>query len=179
MDEKPEGQKTILNLYAAFGVSVILSVIPSFSAALLSAFFFIGVLIAGYSVRGKVEHGSLVENHATFVIRTMWIAAFLSLITTGIATTYMLGRIDYFMFDPCANALAAKGIAWVENAGMMDIYAVIEPCVAPFIDSNYILLKNALLIAGGPPVLYMVYRIAKGVGRAMKGYRLANPKSWI
>lgn len=179
MDEKPEGQKTILNLYAAFGVSVILSLLPSFSAALLSAVFFIGVLVAGYSIRGKAEHGSLVENHATFVIRTMWIAALLSLVTTGIATAYMMGRIDYFMFDPCANTLAGKGIAWMESAGVMEVYAIIEPCVAPFLDTNKTLLMNALLIAGGPVIIYMTYRIAKGVGRAMKGYRLANPKSWI
>ena len=179
MDEKPQGQKVILNLYAAFGVSIILSFIPMVSAALLSFVFFLGVLIAAYQYRKKSEEHSLLENHATYIIRTLWITAFLSLITTAAATAYMMRGIDYALFDSCAQALANKGVTWMENAGMADVYAVIEPCVEPFIRSNKTLLINAVIIAGGPLVLYMFYRLAKGVSRAIKGYRLSNAKSWL
>ena len=178
-DKHPEEQKPLLNLYAAFGVSLILSVLPYMSAAILSLVFFVGVLIGAYAMRKNSEEFSLMENHTTFMIRTLWIAALLSLITTGVATAYMLGGIDYSTFEPCAQTLANKGTAWIEHAGMMAVYGVIEPCVENFLDFNHTVLMNSLIIAGGPPILYMVYRMAKGLGRAMKGYRLSNPKSWL
>ncbi len=179
MDEAPEGQKAILNLYSVFGVSLILSVLPYASAAVLSLVFFLGVLIAAYAIRKKTEEHSLSENHATFIIRTLWISAFLSLVTTAIATAYMMSGIDYSTFEPCANTLANKGTAWMESASMMNVYAVIEPCVDNFLDFNKTLLMNSVLIAGGPIVVYMAYRMVKGLSRAMKGYRLSNPKSWV
>ena len=178
-DEQPEGQKAILNLYAALGVSLILSVLPYAAAAVLSLVFFVGVLIAAYSIRKKAEEHSLSENHATFIIRTLWIGAFFSLVTIIIASAYMLGGIDYSQFQPCADALANKGLEWLESAGMMDVYAVTQPCMDSFLFSNRTLLMNAMIIAGGPIVIYMTFRMAKGVSRAMKGYRLADAKTWF
>ena len=179
MDETPQGQKTILNLYALFGVSLILSILPFASAAVLSLVFFLGVLIAAYVVRKNSEENSLKENHTTFIIRTLWIAAFFSLVTTAIATGYMMAGIDYSPFNPCANALADKGVAWAESASTMEVYAIIQPCVNVFIDFNKTLLINSVLIAGVPLILYMAYRMVKGLSRAIKGYRLANEKSWF
>jgi len=179
MTEQPEGQKYILNLYAAFGVSLILSVLPYMSAAILSLVFFLGVLVGSYAVRKKVDEHSLAENHATYIIRTLWISAFISLVTTGLATAYMLGGIDYSTFQPCANKLANNGVEWMENASMMAVYTLMQPCLDNFLGSNKTLLTNAVIIAGGPIVVYMAYRMVKGLSRAMKGYRLSNPKSWI
>ncbi len=177
--ETPKGQRTILNLYAAFGVSLILSVLPYMAAGILSLLFFVGVLVAAYAIRKKVEDHSLSENHATFIIRTMWIGAFFSLVTTAIASAYMISGIDYSQFTPCANALASKGTAWLESAGMMEIYGVTEPCMDRFLESNGTLLMNAMIIAGAPVIIYMTYRLAKGVSRATKGYRLSDSKSWF
>ncbi len=179
MDAQPENQKFILNLYAAFGVSLILSVLPSMPAAILSLVFFVGVLVAAYALRKRTEEHSLGENHATYIIRTLWISAFISLATTAIATAYMINGIDYSTFEPCANNLANKGTAWMENAGTMEVYAIIQPCVESFISFNKTLLMNSVIIAGGPIIIYMAYRMAKGLSRAMKGYRLSNPKSWL
>lgn len=173
------GQKAVLNLYAAFGVSLILSILPNMTAAGLSLVFFLGVLIGAYIVRSKFEDHSFAENHATFLIRTLWISAFLSLITTGIATFYMMGGIEYRVFQPCADDLAGKGVAWIESAGMMDVYAIIEPCVKPFLNLNQTLLINSALIAGAPLILYMAYRMVKGLSRAIKGYRLSDAKTWF
>ncbi|MEZ5814908.1 MAG: hypothetical protein R3E13_09380 [Alphaproteobacteria bacterium] len=179
MGEQPTGQKYILNLYAAFGVSLILAVLPFMAAAFLSLVFFMGVLIGAYALRKRAGDCSLSENHATFIIRTLWISAFLSLVTTVAATAYMMSGIDYSTFEPCANSLAHKGPTWVESAGTMEIYAVIEPCIESFISFNKALLTNALLIAGGPVILYMAYRMVKGLSRAVKGYRLSDPKGWF
>ena len=35
------------------------------------------------------------------------------------------------------------------------------------------------LVAIGPAILYFVYRVVNGMSRAAKGYRIANPKSWL
>jgi len=179
MSETPKEQKSILNLYAVFGVSLILSVLPNIAAAILSLVFFVGVLIAAYAIRKKNEEHSLGENHATYIIRTLWISAFISLITTAIATGYMMNGIDYSTFEPCANTLANKGVAWMESAGTMAVYAVIEPCVESFIGFNKTLLMNSVIIAGGPIIIYMAYRMVKGLSRAMRGYRISSPKSWL
>jgi len=67
----------------------------------------------------------------------------------------------------------------MESAGVIDIYALTEPCLGNFIDENKVLLINTTVIAGGPIVLYMAFRMIKGLMRAHKGYRLANPKDWF
>ncbi|MBL4804335.1 MAG: hypothetical protein JKY71_05665 [Alphaproteobacteria bacterium] len=176
-DNKPEGQSTILNLYAALGVSIILSVLPLASAALLSLLFFLGVLIAAYVVRGDSEKDGLRENHATYIIRTLWIAAFFSIPTALAATAYMQYHIDNTPFDPCFQDLANRGIGWLERADYMDIYEIVQPCIQTYIDVNTTIFINAAIIGGGPILLYMAYRLARGVSRAIKGYRLANPRA--
>lgn len=178
-DNRPEGQSAIFNLYAAFGVSIILSVLPYASAALLSFFFFFGVLIAAYIIRGNTEPESLSGNHATFIIRTLWIGAFFSVITMGAATAYMMNGVDYDPFAPCAQKLADQGLVWLEQAGPIQVYGFAMPCMEGFVEANKTLFINSVIIAAGPVLLYMAYRLIKGLSRAIKGYRLAKPRVWF
>lgn len=178
MSDNPE-QRRILNLYGLFGASIVLSIVPYIQAAVLSTVFFIVLLAMAYVLRRGVEAESLQENHATYVIRTLWITAFFSLITMTIATAYMMGGVDYGPFMPCTNQIAGMGMEALEAAGIHDIYPIIEPCVTPFVDANKVLLMNCVVIAGAPLMIYMGYRFTKGVMRAMKGYRLANSKGWF
>lgn len=178
-DNKPDGQSSILNLYAAFGVSMVLSVLPYASAALFSLIFFFGVLVAAYVMRGNAEPESLKANHATFIIRTLWIGAFFSIITTIAATIYLMNGIDYDPFNPCAQALADKGLVWLEQAGPMEVYAFVTPCMESFMQTNKTLFINSVIIAAAPILLYMAYRMIKGLSRAIKGYRLAKPQVWF
>ncbi len=178
-DNAPQGHSTILALYALLGISMVLSVAPNIWAALMSFVLFFVVLIAAYVVRGDAETDSLKHNHATFVIRTLWISAFFSILTTIAATAYMMSGIDYTPFEPCAESLANQGLTWLERAGPMEIYALVEPCSQNFVDTNKTLFINAIIIAGGPILVYMFYRIIKGLARAIRGYRLANPREWF
>lgn len=178
-DQTTPEQKTLYNLYALFGVSLVLCVVPYVSAAILCVVFFTILLISGYVIRGKAEEHSLVDNHATFIIRTLWIGALVSLITTCIASAYMLGSISYDPFMPCAEKIAAMGPSTLESMGMMEVYALAEPCVEAFISFNKQALIVAVAIGALPPLLYLTYRFFKGVSRVAKGYRLANPKSWF
>ncbi len=174
---KPEGQSTILNLYAVFGVSMILSVMPYAAAAVLSLIFFLGLLIAAYVVRSDAAKDSLKDNHATFIIRTLWIAAFISIPTTLAAAAYMQFNIDYTAFDPCIESLARQSASWLETAPHMEIYAFVQPCVETFLEMNKREFIMTALIAGGPVLAYMAFRFIKGLSRAIRGYRLANPRT--
>lgn len=179
MSEGNPEQKRILNLYGLFGASIIVSVLPYAAAAVLSIVFFTVLLVMGYVFKNKAEPESLQHNHALFIIRTLWITAFFSVITTIIGSAYMMGQIDYAPFSPCASELAALGAAAVEQMGVMEIYSYTAPCVEPFIEGNRTAFLNTILITTLPLFLYIGYRFAKGLGRAMKGYRLANPRSWF
>lgn len=179
MSEQQNTQhKAILNMYGLFGASMILSIIPSLTAMILSLIFFSVLLVLSYGLRNKAEPQSLQENHAQYIVRTLWITALFSLVTTSLASIYMIRLLDYAPFSPCADGLLSQGAA-LENADGGQIYAQIEPCIEGFIAFNHTALINATLIAGLPLILYLGYRFTKGLGRAMKGYRLANPKSWL
>lgn len=177
--QKSAEQKQILNMYGLFGASIILSVIPSSLAIVLSAVFFLILLVMAYQMRRKAEVESLQHNHATYVIRSIWIVALFSLITMLIASLYMLPGINYEPFLPCSNALAGQGLAALESMSTMEMYSFIEPCVDNFIGTNYNLFVISTLIAGLPLIIYMSYRFAIGLSRATKGHRIGNPKRWF
>jgi len=172
-------QKKLYNLYALFGVSLVLCVLPYVSAAVLCLVFFTWLLIAGYIIRGKADEHSLTHNHATYIIRSLWIGALISLITTCAASFYMFGSLDYGTFQPCADTLVGMGAGAVETMGFQEFYTLAQPCIDDFITFN----KNTLMVAVGigaaPPLIYLAYRFIKGVSRATKGYRLADPKAWL
>lgn len=176
----PDKEKSlVLNLYAAFGISLILTLIPLAVAGIISALFMLGVLIGAYIIRRKSEDHSLSANHCTFLIRTMWIGALFSLITTAIASAFMLPNIDYSPFQPCAEDLAARGQEFLTSATNQQIWDVSQPCMDAFIAENQSDLVMSALVAGGPILIYFIYRFVKGLVRAQKGYRLADPKMWF
>ncbi|MFK7839808.1 MAG: hypothetical protein AB8B83_05700 [Bdellovibrionales bacterium] len=172
-------QKILYNIYALFGVAIALSVVPMLSAAIICLLFFTVLLIAAYFIRKREDEHSLVHNHMVFIIRSLWIGALMSLITTVCASFYMLQEIDYVAFNPCAETLAGKSLEEVEAMAYMEFYGYAKPCIDAFIQSNYNTLMISVAIAAGPPLLYIAFRFVKGVSRAVKGYRLADVKSWF
>lgn len=172
-------QKKLYNLYALFGASLVLCVLPYVSAAILCLVFFTWLLIAAYIIRGKTEEHGLIHNHTTYIIRSIWIGALISLATTCAASFYMIGSIDYAPFQPCADTIAGMGVAALESMEMKQFYGLIEPCLDDFIGFNRTPLMIAVGIGAAPPLIYLAYRFIKGVSRATKGYRLANPKAWF
>jgi uncharacterized membrane protein len=172
-------RKSVVNLYAIFGVSIILSILPFASAAFLSLVFFVIVLVCAYRVRKSATEHAFGHSHAVFIIRTIWISGLFALVTTAVASAYMLSGINYAPFESCSNALVEKGVAWIEAAGMKEVYTLIQPCIHDFFNINKTLIINAVIIAGGPVLIYMGYRFYKGLNRAIKGYMLAENKDWF
>lgn len=165
-------KRQVLNLYALFGVSLLLSLVPSTAVALISLIFLIGVFAYAYRLRARASSESLTENHAAFIIRTIWIATLLSIITLSAGSIYMIPNIDYAAFGPCQENLT-------NSEGFLDIYAAAFPCINIFIEANLRLLTITALIVALPVVIYLIVRYVRGLSRAIKGYRISNPKSWI
>lgn len=172
-------QKSVLNLYAMFGASCILSVLPYPSAAFLSLVFFVVVLSWAYSIRKSAKAHSFAWIHADYLIRTIWVSGLFALITTVIAGIYVTNGLNHAAFDACANDLASKGPEWIAAAGYQGIYDVIQPCIHGFIALNETLLINGVIIAGGPVLIYMGYRLYKGLHKALGGYILPENKNWF
>jgi uncharacterized membrane protein len=165
-----EKQKKTNNLYIILIISTVLSFVPFAVAQLASISLIIAVLIMAYLYRAKDSEDGLLFNHMTYLIRTIWIGStFLSagIIAAGI---YVFLQGDHSLVQNAANQISA-GTMFSEN----DLIAL---------GNDYIMANKNVLILGtgvfvGPAILYFIYRIANGYSRAAKGYRIANPKSWL
>ena len=171
MSENKE-QKIVTNIYAVFCVSLLMMLVPLAQAALLASLMFIGIWIAAYVVRSKAEENSLTEDHMTYIIRTIWITSLFSLITVAIASAYILSVYDRSMMLNCAGNVTAE-------ASMQAIQNAFAPCMDEFLHENMAYFINGTVVAAGPLVIYLAYRLAKGITRATKGHRIGDTKNWF
>ena len=171
-------QRKIMQLYAAYGAALVLSVVPFVLAAFISAGLFMGVLIAAYILRTGTEHGSLIENHMTFVIHTIWIGSFLALLTMTGASIYLFNTLDNTPLDPCINQFLAIGSSTqvIELQAMLGVF---QGCFESYVNANFKTFIISALIAAGPVLLYFIVRYARGFSRAASGYRISHPESWL
>ena len=171
MKNSPE-HKTILNIYAALTVSLLMSFLPMMSAAFLALAMFLGVWIAAYVIRSKSEHDSLSFDHMTFVIRTIWISGLFAVITTSIAGMYVISVVDSTAVMACASSVST-------SLDMKAMEAAVQPCMDQFLQDNMSEFIKGTLIAAGPLVVYLGYRLSKGLSRALKGHRIGDVKNWF
>lgn len=167
-------RKHTLILYGAFIASLLLSFVPSVAMGVISLLAFIGVMMFAYRLRKGAEPESLTRSHAAFLIRTIWIAGALSVVTITLGSTYMLSQIDYSPFAPCADALAAH--AGDAEPSFHEVYAAAQPCMDIFLHYNMGLLVFTALLAAGPIVLYLGVQVARGFQRAFQS--LPAPKKF-
>jgi uncharacterized membrane protein len=171
--------KPIAHVYGAFVAALLLSFIPDPLFAVVSVLFFAGVLVAAYIIRRKSETDSLTENHMTWVIRTIWIVCLFSFITTAAGGIYLWTQLDYSAMEPCSANMGEYILSQGENISNKQLLALAEPCKDEFFAANMRAFIIAATIAALPLVLYLVLRITKGLSRAIKGYRIANPEEWF
>ncbi len=166
--------KKITHIYAALTVSLLMSFLPMMAAAAMALIMFTGVWIAAYALRKKADHDSLTTNHMTFIIRTMWIASFFATITMTAACIYVLSVYDPSSIGACAQTLMNSGAA-----DMTAMELAVKPCMDEFMSTNMTYFINGAVMGAGPVVIYLGYRLSKGLARALKGHRIGNVKSWI
>ncbi len=168
-------QGAVNKLYAALGASLVISCVPSIIAALFASLLFMGSLIAAYFCRKRADEGSLLENHSTHIIRTIWIGSFVAMLFIIAASFYMLQNLDSLPMMNCIDLLVNAGTS-IDASSAMNI---LRPCWDEYMRVNYDLFITSGAIAIGPAALYFIYRYIRGLTRAIKGYRLANVKSWF
>lgn len=175
IDHPDPGRKKIISLYIAFGVMLALFIVPHIAAAILSIPVMFLVLVAAYMMRSGAAAESFVYNHATYIIRTVWIGSFLASITVIAASVYLFYTLDNAPLMPCLDRLISVD---PEKAVMM-IDSLFGPCYAPYLSANLQVFIIGGVIAAGAPLVYFVLRYAKGFSRAIKGYRVAKPTAWV
>jgi uncharacterized membrane protein len=160
-------QKKIINIYSAFVASLLMQVIPSVAIQTFGLLLLICVFFGCYFYRSKEDKGSLIENHTTFIIRTFWIWSLFLLIAMGAAVFWILGT--------GGHEILIQSIDTILGGGSIPSEAELMRIANRFFLNNLI----ALVVCFGPCIIYIAYRICKGLSRALKGYRVDNEKSWF
>lgn len=171
-------QKTLNGAYGALAAVTILTLVPVMSMAVIAILLFLTVFIALYIIRSRAKEDSVVQNHMTYLIRTIWIVQLIGVVTITIATIYLLPLFDSSALQPCTDRVTNMVL---DNPDMdyATLSDELQPCMDQMVADNHDILLKSTLIAGGPIILYLLYRLFKGGSRALKGYRIANPKSWF
>lgn len=165
-----EQQKIISILYIFLIISTILSFIPYGTAMILSLALMLVTLITAYFYKSKHDDDSLLHNHSIYMIGTIWIGGgflFIAMLAAALIV-YMKGdhSIVYSTMDQITSGQMFNEDSF--KLLMMEYMTV---------NKNLLILASIPTLV--PAILYFVYRVANGYGRAMKGYRIAKPKSWM
>lgn len=179
MTDTTENKNTI-GLYALFGVTIILTLLPNAAALFASLVMAIILIFMAYKNRGPkdVSDKNFDEKHASYILRSIAGVSILMSITLTFGIIYILGNIDYTAFDSCAQNLAALGgnPAAVSNEAVLKLA---QPCMANFIESNKSALIISMIITAGLPLLYIGWRLIYGLSRALKNQAIENPYKWV
>ena len=183
MTDKNERSR-ILNLYALFGVTIVLTLIPHPAAGGASLVMAVLLILTAFKMRGDKEafnngKHSFMQNHAAYILRSIAGVTLLMLITISLASGYLLSVIDYAPFETCAQEFQSMGAEAIESASNEQIYAKAEPCMEDFLHENRGSLTTAMIIASLLPLFYIGWRFMQGITRAYKGVMIDNPLKWI
>ncbi len=171
-------QKKIIRIYGLFGLSLLLSLVPNIPAACVSAALGLGVLVIAYVLRTGAEENSLLENHMTFIIRTIWIGSFFAMLAMFAASFYLLKTIDNTPLNPCIEKFLAMG-AVLDMSNPESLMGIFSNCWAAYWSANMKAFIGGGVIAAGPVLFYFIVRYARGLSRAIRGYRVSNPRTWF
>jgi len=170
MENKKE-RSTINTLYVMLIISTIAAFMPMMSAMLLSFALIIVVLISAYYYQAKDTQDGLMHNHMTYMIGTVWIGTGFIAIGIMAAGLWVYSKGDHSIIHNAIDNITSGVMMYDEHA--------ITAVTYDYIRANQTLMIKASLLCVGPAMLYFVYRVANGFSRSLRGYRIANPKSWL
>lgn len=163
-------QQTIVQLYAVFSVSILMNFIPSTIVQIFALCLLTVILIAAYIYKAKAKLDSLMYNHTTYLIGTIWASSLLLLIGMAIATFWVYEKGDHALIESIITGM---------NNGILFTESELTSIFSNYIQQNMTLLITATATTLGPGLIYLIYRISKGTVRAVKGHRIAKPASWL
>ncbi len=165
----------ICNIYAAMVVVLSIMFVPIKEIMAVSFILLILLPISLYVIRGRYEAGSLVENHMSYLIKTFWVGGLFLTIGFIIACIWFWNIGDHSqLFTFLDNHMYGQYGT--------DITAVImayEQMMIEYMNDNISNLIFISVISLIPGVAYIIYRVAKGLTKAIKGYRIGNDKGWF
>jgi len=167
-------RKTVIKVYGFVFLMLLFGCIPNIIAAAITLILFTAVTPVAGHVRNKAAPDSFTADHMTYIIRTVWIFVLFALILIFGAAVYVWMNYDTSPLQPCVDKMMSAA-----QAGQQPTPDMMMPCIEPFLIANRILFLKAGLAAGGPTVLYLVLRLLRGLARARKNERIANPRSWF
>lgn len=155
-------QKTTLQIYLAYIIAVICNVIPSSTVQTFGLILFIVIFAATYFYRGKSPADSFIHNHMQFIIKSIWVSSLILLI--GMIAAYFMAdhTIVYQTYETIMN-----GIFLTQDQ--------INGFVMDYMRANIFTFVVTLM----PSLIYLAYRLAKGILHARKGYIVPHSKSWF
>jgi uncharacterized membrane protein len=166
-----EKQKSIIAvLYIFMIVSTVLSFAPNMMAQTLSLPLMLVTLAAAYYYKSRSSEEDLLQNHMVYMVGTIWIGSTFLLLGMMAAGYIVFKYGDHSPVQATMDSIMGGGDL---NAGSL------QDLMMEYMSTNKVLLIKASLPTIGPAILYFVYRIVNGYGRAAKGYRIAKPKSWL
>lgn len=169
MDIKKQ-QSTIQGLYVLLIAATIMSFMPSVAVSVFGIILLLITLIAAYIYRLSDSRDGLLHNHMTYMIGTIWIAS--TVIAIGIA---LAGWSVYMNGDHTAIQNAVLDV----QSGAVPSEDHLYDYLWQYMDDNRKLIWDSAVTFVALPVLYFLYRVVNGFARAVGGYRVANPKSWL
>ncbi|MAM34844.1 MAG: hypothetical protein CMH28_07200 [Micavibrio sp.] len=170
-DDAKKNLKAVRNLYAAFIVSVVLQFAPYPAISVFASILFLLVLVWAYILRAQYGPTTLVENHATYIIRTIWI--FGLFLVAGMAAC---AAWFYYGIDPNSLLNFSQSVqSSVESGVMPDL----SSAYLQLVKDNFDLIIFAVPLTLGPSLIYIGYRMFKGAIRGIKGYRIDQPQKWF
>ena len=162
--------KIVRHFYAALAAVIILQAVPQDTIALAGALIFLVMFVGAYIYRARAVEDDLVHNHMTYIIRTTWIAGLFFTVGFFAAVWVVYSMADISMIHNMMREIQTGTLYTKEQ-----IEGVLNQAYA--VNQKLLLITGAVTL--GPSVIYLVIRIAKGMARAMKGYRMASPRAWF
>jgi uncharacterized membrane protein len=171
-------RKIMTIVYLAFGGGVLFSLVPHWAAAVFSTVLIIGSVAAAYGARSKHKYISFMQSHTTFLIRTFWLGSGLAAVTMLTGGGLLVAMIDHTPLDPCIQNLAslADPSALANMSGLEQIFG---PCYGPYMQANMSAFIICGIIAAGPPLLYVLIRLMRGVRALQKNQDIPAPMAWL
>ncbi len=163
-------QKQVTRIYAALVAMLIFSCVPNMVLGVLAILLMFYAIIGAYVLRAGTAEDSVVRNHMTYLIRTFWISSLIFVLGAAAAVPWLWRHLDFRALDALANDLGTDP----EKMQALDPHVFMTATGLTVPD---LLTGSAIMF--GPCMIYFIYRVARGLSRALKGYRMNDVKAWF
>lgn len=155
-------QKIIIALYIAFIIGFISNFIPSSVIQMAGGLVFLIAIPVAYFIRSKNEEPSYNYTHTKFLIKTFWIASLILIV--GIVAAIFWG--DHTKINAVVDGMG-QGISFTQDE--------LNSVLRSYAFDNIITFSLCL----GPSMIYLAYRVIKGLITAVNNQTINNLKNWL